>query len=55
MKLNAKRFDEFQRLAQEYLPYIHLINPYLWLRSVAFKVTALGGHSGTSYELKVAE
>jgi peptide/nickel transport system substrate-binding protein len=58
----AKRkfiYAETQRLAQEYLPFIHLVNP-LSLAAVrniiqAVKYTAIGGALWNIYELKVAE
>lgn len=58
----AKRkeiYGEFQLLAQEYLPYIHLINPLSMAairdRIAGVKFTALGGAFWNIYELKVAE
>lgn len=58
----AKRketYDEFQRVAQEYLPYIHLINPLSMAairdRIEGVKFTALGGAFWNIYELKVVD
>jgi peptide/nickel transport system substrate-binding protein len=52
-------YDEFQRLAQEYLPYIHLINPLSMAairdRIEGVKFTALGGAFWNIYELKVVD
>lgn len=58
----AKRkaiYAETQRLAQEYLPFIHLVNP-LSLAAVrnniqGVKYTAVGGALWNVYELKMAE
>jgi peptide/nickel transport system substrate-binding protein len=58
----AKRkqiYAETQRLTQEYLPFIHLINP-LSLSAVrdriqGVKVSALGGSLWNLYELKAEE
>jgi peptide/nickel transport system substrate-binding protein len=58
----AKRkeiYHEFQHIAQEYLPYIHLINP-LSLAAIrdrvqGVKFSALGGAFWNIYELKVAD
>ncbi len=58
----AKRkeiYNQFQRLAQEYLPYIHLYNPLSMAairdRVQGVKFSALGGAFWNIYELKVAD
>jgi len=58
----AKRkeiYGETQRLAQEYLPFIHLVNPLALAamrdRLEGVEFTALGGTLWNIYELKVAE
>jgi len=58
----AKRkeiYGETQRLAQEYLPFIHLVNPLALAamrdRLEGVKFTALGGTLWNIYELKAAE
>lgn len=58
----AKRkeiYAETQRLAQEYLPFIHLVNPLALAamrdRLEGVKFTALGGTLWNIYELKAAE
>ena len=58
----AKRkeiYGEFQRIAQEYLPYIHLYNPLAIAairdRIEGTKFSALGGATWNLYELKVKE
>lgn len=52
-------YNEFQRLAQEYLPYIHLFNPLSMAairdRIEGVKFSALGGAFWNIYELKVTE
>ena len=58
----AKRkeiYAQTQRLAQEYLPFIHLVNPLALAamrdRIEGVKFSALGGTLWNAYELKVAE
>jgi peptide/nickel transport system substrate-binding protein len=58
----AKRkeiYAQTQRLAQEYLPFIHLVNPLALAamrdRVEGVKFSALGGTLWNAYELKVAE
>lgn len=58
----AKRkeiYDEFQRIAQEYLPYIYLYNPLSMAavrdRINGVKYSALGGALWNLYELKVID
>ncbi len=58
----AKRkaiYDETQRLAQEYLPFIHLFNPLSMVairdRVQGVKFSAVGGTFWNIYELKVAD
>lgn len=58
----AKRkeiYNEFQRVAQEYLPYIHLFNPLAMAairdRIQGVEFSALGGAFWNIYELKVED
>lgn len=58
----AKRkeiYYEFQHIAQEYLPYIHLFNPLSMAavrdRIEGLEFTALGGAFWNIYELKIAD
>jgi peptide/nickel transport system substrate-binding protein len=52
-------YDETQRITQEYLPFIYLVNPYSLVavrnRFQGIQYTALGGAFWNIYEIKVTE